>query len=1004
MAIIPLHVETSYSMRGSNITVDALIEKAKDFQLDTLAIADHRMYAVVSFYNACKASNIKPIIGLHIVMEGIILGQLNHVYLYVKTNQGYQNLLQLASLYALNDVVRLEELKRYADGLIVIIDSDDSEVLNLFKKDNTNGLMEIKSFLQKLDTDVYVALSQNNDLSTYLYKHFKTTILKHVFYLNDGDQDVYQTLQKIFLNKSEQLDQLSHFDPVSNIDDIDKMYPDALKHLKEIVASCHVDIDFNSLHLPTYPHPKHSSKVHLNALVHAGLKKRLKDIPKGKHSQYYERIKYELNVIDQMGYNDYFLIVYDFVKYAKQKGVLVGPGRGSAAASLVSYCLGITSIDSIEYDLVFERFLNPERSTLPDIDIDLPDDKRDDVIGYVRDLYGLNRVASICTFGTFKIKSAIRDTARIHELSSVLINQIVALSDGHESVESMLANAPKIRTIIEQHPKVKHVLEIASKVENLPRHVSTHAAGIIVSDDVLTNQTALQPGLLDMMQTQYEAKDLESLGLLKIDFLGLRNLTIIKNTLALIKEDLGQEINMYQVPLDDKKTIELLNKADTVGIFQLESDGMTQLIEQMKMRSFDDIVTVLALYRPGPMERIPEYLRRRFKKEAVDFIHPSLKDILEPTEGIIIYQEQIIKIANVFAGYSLGEADLLRRAVSKKKLDLLEQERAHFIEKAKEMGRTREVSEEIYDYIVKFANYGFNKAHSVAYARVSYWMAYLKANYPTYFIGVLMSSVIGSERLLKSYIFEANKLNVPVLKPSVNVSKEGFRPTVDGLVYPLLGIKNVGRNAVNAILEERENGLFKTFVDFISRTAKLINKRVIESLIYAGACDDFGHTRQAMIKQYQDVLSFMEYGAFIDNNEFVLQPFDEFTIDALIEWEKSVIGFNLFMHPVRLYQETIDKHLLKKPADITDKDLKQTIRLIGMVSRVREIQTKKQSTMAFLTIEDEIRQLDAVVFPSVYKQVVSLLQKGKVFLFLGRVDLRRDKLQYIVEKVHLMEK
>ena len=719
-------------------------------------------------------------------------------------------------------------------------------------------------------------------------------------------------------------------------------------------------------------------------------------------NKYFKRVHYELSVINEMGYNDYFLIVWDFVKYAKQKGYLVGPGRGSAAASLVSYCLGITAVDSLEYDLVFERFLNPERISLPDIDMDLPDDKRDDIIMYVRDLYGMNKVASICTFGTFQKKSAIRDTARVFDLSGILLNQILKESEKYNDIETMISENDKIKNIMNQDENARKVILVSSKIEGLNRHVSTHAAGIIIGEDELAKHTALQPGLLDMMQTQFEAKYLKKDNLLNINFLGLRNLTSIKKIANSIAQKESKIIDIYKIPLNDQKTFELLQRVETTGIFQLESQGMRSLIRKMQIKSFDDIVTILALYRPGPMESIPTFLKRRFKEEKVSYTHPILKDILEPTNGIIIYQEQIIKIANIYAGYSLGEADLLRRAVSKKQRDVLEKERAHFVSKAIANGRTDIVANEIYDYIVKFANYGFNKAHSVAYAMVSYWLAYLKANYPKHFIGVLTSSVIGSERQLKNYIRESNKLGVKILPPSVNYSSHEFEPFEDGLRYPLLGIKNVGRVAVSGIIEERKKGMFLSYIDFVNRCQSFINKRVFESLIFAGALDEFKLSKQTMVMSIEDVIGFNEYGAFIDKKQFTIKELDEYTMDVLKQNELDVLGFNLFVNPLSGYQDQIEKHGLIKPSMIDSDMTGKQIRVIGIISKIKKIKTKNGKDMAFITIEDETIAIDGVLFTKEYKTYQNMINQGEICLFLVKVDNRNDNLQLVIEKVHNM--
>jgi DNA polymerase-3 subunit alpha len=641
---------------------------------------------------------------------------------------------------------------------------------------------------------------------------------------------------------------------------------------------------------------------------------------------------------------------------------------------------------------------------MPDIDMDLPDDKRDDIIKYVRDFYGMDKVASICTYGTFLKKSAIRDTARIFNISGVLLNNILKESESYHSLFDMMQDSPQIKNIMNQSSDAKQMILIASKIEGLYRHVSTHAAGIIVSKEKLTRNTPVQNGLLDMFQTQYEAKDLESLGLLKIDFLGLKNLSIIDRVVQTINEKEKKRINIYNVPLNDQKTFDLLKRVDTTGVFQLESKGMRSLIRQMQIDSFEDIVTILALYRPGPMESIPSYLSRRFGEEEVSYPHPLLEPILKPTNGIIIYQEQIIQIAAKFAGYNLGEADILRRAVSKKQESVLEKEREHFIKKARLLKREDKVSNEIYDYIVKFANYGFNRAHSVAYAMVSYWMAYLKANYPKYFVGELTSSVIGSESQMKEYIFEAKKFGVAILKPSVNYSTSVFEPEKENLRYPLLGIKNVGRNSVRDLLHIRNNdGVFKTFPDFVKRVKDSLNKRVIESLIYAGALDEFGYSKKAMITQLDDVLNYSLYGGFIDEKKFVIRELDEYDFPTLQEKEKAVLGFNLFVNPINNYEDYIMKHSLLKPSDLTMKHVGKEFRIIAQLMHVKTIKTKNGDDMAFLTFGDDMMRIDSVLFTKQYELFQNDLSLYSVYLLKGKIEQRNDKLQLTINNMKKME-
>lgn len=1002
MTYTHLEVTSNYEMNGSNIRIKELVKKAVDYGYGSLAITDSKMHSAITFYKECSKNDIKPIIGLKVLVEGLTTDAYSTFLLYAKDNKGYHNLLELASLSSLNEHVKLSELKKYRKGIITILKSDNSEFLSLYKSNKTNDMNEYFKMLNTHTEEYYLSLSTDDSFNQLLQDKVNLVALSNVSYLNEDDKIIYETLQQIFsIEKlsSLMIEDCNYFLPK---EEVRKRFTNevALSNTTAIADKCTVTLDFDSMLLPEYKLKQHvTSKDYLRALVMKGLELRLKG-KKVQKNRYIDRVNYELKIIDEMGYNDYFLIVWDFVKYAKNKKYLVGPGRGSAAASLVSYCLGITSVDSLEYNLVFERFLNPERITMPDIDMDLPDDKRDEIIKYVRDFYGVDKVASICTFGTFLMKSAIRDTAKVLKVEGILLESIVKETDKYKTIKEMIKDSSVIENIMNQNQSANDLLMIASRIEGLTKHVSTHAAGIIVSKNRLMETTPVQRGLLDMMQTQFGAKDLESLGLLKIDFLGLRNLSSIDRIVTEINKQENKKLNIYKVPLDDRKTFDLLKKVDTTGVFQLESKGMRSLIKQMQVDSFEDIVTILALFRPGPMENIPSYIKRRNKEEVVSYPHPILEKILKPTNGIIIYQEQIIQIANSFAGYSLGEADVLRRAVSKKQEDVLREERVRFVSKAKELDKDEAVSNLIYDYIVKFANYGFNRAHSVAYAMVSYWMAYLKANYPKYFIGVLTSSVIGSETMMKEYIFEANKLGVNILKPSVNYSTATFNPEGDNLRYPLLGIKNVGRNSVRDLLHIRQNeGLFKSFIDFVTRTHGVLNKRVIESLIYAGALDEFGFSKKAMIDQFEEVLNFSLYGGFIDQEEFVIHKREEFEFDILQEKEKSILGFNLFINPLNKHKEYIEKYNLLKPQDLNSSLVGTEKRIVAIVSRIREIKTKNGKKMAFLTLSDDRTRLDSVLFTNEFQMFEKEIKKGEIYLLKGKIELRNGTVQFVINNL-----
>jgi len=988
-------------MSGSNITIKDLIEKAKEYNFPSLAIADNKMHGVIKFYKACKKNDIKPVIGLELFIEGVNSESRNKYLLYALNNEGYENLIKLSTLSAEKGFVGLSDMKRCNDGLIAVFISDESDLFHYYSSNMKNEFIESINLLNDTFKDCFVSVSKDKNLNDYFEKKHKLIYASKVAYLKESDKEISNVLKKIFNKEVDDL--FDSYDMFFSAFDEEKYeYKNALKNVDYILSHSNVELDFTKTYLPEYPLKDKTAKEYLEALVLKGLEKRLKG-KKVDKKKYINRVKYELKIIDDMGYNDYFLIVWDFVKYARSKKYLVGPGRGSAAASLVSYCLGITSVDSLEYDLFFERFLNPERITLPDIDMDLPDDKRDDIISYVKEFYGTDRVASICTFGTFQLRSAIRDTARVLEIEGLIVDEVIKHLDKYNSIQDAYDNSDEIKNICERNLEAKNLVLLSKEIEGLVKHVSTHAAGIIVSGQSLTDLSPLQPGLLQMNQTQYEAKDLEDLGLLKIDFLGLRNLTIIDNITSLIERKEGKKINIYNVPLDDKKTFELLKRVDVTGIFQLESQGMRSLIRQMQMTEFNDIVTVLALFRPGPMENIPTYIKRRFKEEEITYPHPDLKDILKSTNGIIIYQEQIVSIASVFAGYTLGEADVLRRAVSKKELETLNKERVNFVSKAMKLGHDKKTSNDIYDYVVKFSNYGFNKAHSVAYATVSYWMAYLKANYPKYFISVLTSSVIGSEKQMRNYIFEANKLGVKILKPSVNKSELIFVPEDDNLRYPLLGIKNVGINTVKALMTERDKGLFKNFVDFISRTHTFLNKRVLDCLIKAGALDEFKLSKRTMIEKLDEVVNFTLLGGYIDSKQFVLEDMEEYDYESLEAFEFNVLGFNLIMNKLHVYEEYINKHKLLKPSTLTKNHIGKEVRLVGILGFIRQIKTKNNKEMAFATMQDGFTKVDAVIFSNTFNIYKDDLVSNQVYLIKAKVEERNGELQLILDKLHKMK-
>ncbi len=634
--------------------------------------------------------------------------------------------------------------------------------------------------------------------------------------------------------------------------------------------------------------------------------------------------------------------------------------------------------------------------------MDFPDDKRDEVIRYVADKYGAYHVTNIIAFGTFQGKSAIREVARILKTPETIVSELTAeVSESDNSLSEYIANHQDRYQRLIQNPEINLLLGIAERIAGLPKHVSTHAAGIIISDRDIREYSPVQTGLLGLYQTQYEASDLEALGLLKIDFLGIRNLSIIHKVIDAIKITTGETIDIYKLPTDNQKTFQLLRDVHTLGIFQLESQGMMNLLKQMQIKDFDDISLCVALFRPGPMENIPSYLKRRFGKEEVTYPHPDLAKILDGTKGIIVYQEQILQIARDFAGYSLGQADVLRRAVSKKKEDVLIAERARFVAKCQEKGHDSALGNQVYDYIVKFANYGFNKSHSVVYALVAYWMAYLKANYPAEFMAVLMDYAIGSAQATADYLRECSRLGIRILPPRINESDKYYRKEQDGLRYPLLGIRNIGQSIAIRLIDARGEQPYVDFTDFVLRT-KDVNSRAIESLIHAGAFDDFGLTKRTLIENLKPLQSYAMLGGDTGNSKFVYTILPEFSFDDLMAKEKELLGVNIGHHPLDHFLIALGKLHCLFPSDLAPDQIGST-KIAGVLTRIKTIKTKRGDEMAFLEFEDRFASVEAVLFSEGYRRYGPKLIRGNVFMIQGNLESRNNKIQLIIQDIRTAE-
>jgi DNA polymerase-3 subunit alpha len=1006
-----LYLQSSYSFNGSLIAIDQAVEKAALFGFKTLGLADvNHMYGVIKFYDACLKKSIKPLLGIEIESAGVTFNS-QPLILYAKNYNGYKNLIKFSSYIGQgNKQVSNDILNKFGKDLVAVVVSDRGDIADTFFNDEEEKTRLILGELSESFDNLYLGLDLRDytaelKIAPKLKNFGKAVIISNTIYLEKEDKMASKVLGKILRNDLEPVgffekdEEELYLKTTDELNALYKQYPSAIKNSFELIEQCNLIIDFSKMYLPKYPSHEISARDRLRELTNKGLIRRLKqkNIYQEKYTEYKERLDFELSIIEKMNYEDYFLIVWDFVLYAKKQGILVGPGRGSAAGSLVAYTLGIVDVDPIEFDLYFERFLNPERITMPDIDMDFPDDKRDEIIKYVMDKYGYQKVVSIITFGTFQGKSAVRDVARVLGISSTIVDDITSkISETNNSIDEYRIQNPKKYQYYMNNPEINQLLTIALKLNGLCRHTSTHAAGIIITENDIHEHAPTQIGLLDMLQTQYEASDLEKLGLLKIDFLGIRNLSMISETIDLVKRNEGKDIDIYRIPIDDKPTYELLKKVNTIGIFQLESEGMMNLLAQMQISEFSDIATCISLFRPGPMENIPSYIKRRNKEERITYLDLDLLPILKDTEGIIVYQEQIMKIANKFAGYSLGEADVLRRAVSKKNRETLEKEREKFVAGVVKQGYLNTIGEQIYDYIVKFANYGFNKSHAVAYSYVAYWMAYLKANYPKYFLAVLLNAQIGSVTGTKKYIMECQKMGIKVLPPRINKSSDTYQFEENNLRFPYKAIKGIGDIMAKNISFLQSEKLVESFVDFIKR-ANDIGVNVIEALIFSGVFNEFGINKKTLI---QNISNIQSYVSFQNRSEFKYVEYKEYDFEFLQKKEKELLGVNFEYHPIHGYQEIIKnkKYQLISEALINPQ---RNLSFVAVISKIKIHKTKTGEDMAFIQCEDEFNSIDGVVFPDVFKK--SRIETGKVYFVQGKLDYKKQKQSILIDDIKIIK-
>lgn len=955
MNYIPLHVKTSYSLLTSLNDIKKMILFCKENNIDKIAITDTNMYGVMEFYKECINNGIKPIIGLEVkIDENIIL-------LYAKNYSGYQNLTRLIYIMQ-NNQITLDILKSHSENLICV---SNKEIFNDLKNIYADIYLGYKNALEKdttlTDKTVYI-----NEI--LCMKKEDIPYLKYLYLIKEN--------KKIKDEFKYEIDDNCYFD----FNEID--YKNAL----EITEKCNVEFHQNKSLMPKYD--VDNSKEYLFELCKKGLYKRLD----GKVTKtYYDRLLYELDVINEMGFNDYFLVVWDYVKYSKKNNILVGPGRGSAAGSLVSYTLGITDVDPIKYDLLFERFLNKERITMPDIDIDFESNHRGDVVNYVINKYGKKRVVPIITFTTLSGKQVLRDIGRIYDIDTTLLDKLTKFIDINMTLTEALDNTD-LRRYLEEVKELDNIYKISLKLEGLKRQISVHAAGIIISACNLDSYIPLQK-YEDYYLSGYSMEHLEGLGLIKMDFLGLKNLTMIDNILKRIN------MNFKDIPIDDKDALKLFYNATTCGIFQFESSGMKNFLKKLKPTTIDDIIAAIALFRPGPSDNIDSYIRRKNGLERINYIDDSLSKVLSKTYGIIIYQEQIIMIANIMAGYGYAEADVLRRAMSKKKKEVMLKEREKFVKRSIERGYKEGVAEKTYDFILKFANYGFNKAHSVAYSIIALKMAYLKVKYSKEFLSSLLTNVIGSDTKTKEYIDECKKMDVNILKPSINYSEYNYISEADGIRFSLATIRNVGSITCKEIVNERKNGLFVDFCDFVKRTyGKSVNKKTIESLIDADAFSEFGYNHKTLYNNMDAVINYASLANDLDESLIekpVIEVFDEYTPDELTEKELNVFNLYLSNHPVTKYKKNYDN--IVDASNIKDYFDKK-INLVVLIDRIKVINTKNGKKMAFITVSDEYDTIDVIVFPNEIN-LINDLKNNDIVLLRGKVEKRMSKYQVLLENI-----
>jgi len=1057
-----LHVHSEYSLLDGLAKIEKLLARAKELGMDSMALTDHgALYGAIKFYLAAQDFEIKPIIGVetYIAARSRFDKQAKagsdqyHLILLAKNEKGYQNLMKLTTLAHLEGFyykprIDLELLQQYSEGLIATTACLKGEIPDLLRRGRQKAAEErAKQFQEIFDKDFYLEIEHHpkitdqekvNKALVKLSRKLGIPLVaaNDVHYVDPEDAEAQDALlavqtQKMIADK-DRLTMINSPDfYLRSPEEMEKLfakYPDAIENTRKISRVCNLEIPIGRWILPHYPLlEKETPESHLKKLTY----ERLPDRFEKPSQEVLDRLDYELDVICKKNFATYFLIVQDFVNWAKREGIRVGPGRGSVAGSLVSYVLRITSIDPVEHNIPFERFMNPQRPSPPDIDLDFADDRRDEVIAYVTEKYGKDRVAQIITFGTMEARGSIRDIGRVLGMPYAEPDRTAKLIPFGMSIAQALKTVPELAAYYRQ-AKYKKLLDLAQKVEGVARHASTHAAGVVIADKELTEYTPLQKETKgDKIITQYDMYSLDlnisekAIGLLKMDFLGLRTLTVLQKTLEYIRQLRGEEIDLSEIPLDNPKAYEMIASGETTGLFQLESSGMRRLARKLKPTRFSDIAAMVALFRPGPMQWIDEFIAGKENPKRIHYPHPDLKPILEETYGIAVYQEQCLQIANVMGGYSLGEADILRRAIGKKKKAIMTRERNKFVKHAQKAAYKKQDAEKVFDLIERFAGYGFNKAHSTSYAMIAYQTAYLKSNYPVEFMTALLTAESHNADKIALAVEECRRLGITVLAPDINKSKIGFtveeeKESFDGkaIRFGLSAIKNVGEAAITVILAAREvGGDFKSLIDFCQRVdAQKVNKKVLESLIKAGAMDVFGK-RAAMLSALDKIRAkgaiaqkqkvngqaslFDSSGSGSSGFEMEddLPEMEEFSRKELLSLEKGLLGFYLTEHPLTPVLSLLRQKRSHKLYELTlAEPPKRRVRVGGIITRLRIVLTRNSSReMAFAKIEDDTGSFEAVVFPKIFAATRSCWVKDQIILIEGRVEVREENFSLLVE-------